>query len=164
LIAFSTLVPVFQAYMLDFSFAPTSQQIMLVQSFSLLLLGAALATLATINFSQAFFIGILASPLSFVRPLSIPRSLPIAIRAPLAVVVVAGMLAVSPLPLLFANSHYFNRSFHHMLVEAAWGWKIEKVWTSITVWIIWWPAWVCGTIVLLNGLMPPRQPAQVKSR
>jgi len=146
-----------QAWMVDFSFAPTRQQIMLVQCFSLLLLGAALATLATVNFAQALFVGLLASPLSFVRPLALSHSISFPVRAAAYAVAVTGMLAISPLPLLYASSRYFQRPFHDMLVEAAWGWEVEQVWTSITVWIIWWPAWVCGMIVLLNGLLPKQQ-------
>ena len=153
-----------QAWMIDFAFAPSQQQIMLIQCFSLLILGAALATLATVNFAQALFVGLFAGPLSFVRPLRLSSSLPSPARISLAILAVLAMLAISPLPLLYASSHLFKRSFHSMLVEAAWAWKVEQVWTSLTIWVIWWPAWVCGTIVLLNGLLPKRQPSGVKTK
>src|SRR5690606_381245 len=47
--------------------APTAQTFTLVKSFSLLLLGLFLSTLATINFSLSFVIGLLSVPFTFTR-------------------------------------------------------------------------------------------------
>ncbi|KAK0750457.1 Gaa1-like protein [Schizothecium vesticola] len=49
-------------------YRPSAQQYHLLQSFSLLLLGMFLSSLATLNFSLALLVGLLACPLSFVRP------------------------------------------------------------------------------------------------
>ena len=34
-----------------------------------------------------------------------------------------------------------------MLVEAAFGWKVQGLWTQVVVWCVWWPAWVVGGVV-----------------
>ncbi|KAA8629245.1 hypothetical protein SMACR_03516 [Sordaria macrospora] len=46
----------------------TTQQYHLIRSFSLLLLGMFLSSLATLNFSLAFLVGVFSAPLTFVRP------------------------------------------------------------------------------------------------
>ncbi|KAL1306028.1 hypothetical protein AAFC00_004156 [Neodothiora populina] len=131
----------------------SAQNYLLMQCFSLLLLGAALSTLATLNFSQALFVGILAAPLSFVRSFSPPKSSPLVVRVLLAILAVAVMIATSPPAVLMIGSHLSRKHFVDLLEAAAWAWKVEKVWTAVTVWIVWWPAWVCGSVVLLSGMM-----------
>ncbi|KAF2433851.1 Glycosylphosphatidylinositol:protein transamidase, GAA1 component [Tothia fuscella] len=47
----------------------TKQELMLLQCFTLLLLGLFLSALATLNFSLSLLIGLLSAPFSFIRPL-----------------------------------------------------------------------------------------------
>src|SRR3954447_20437715 len=64
----NTLLPFALSQYLTQYHAPTTQQYQLIKSFSLLLLGMFLSSLATLNFSLALIIGLLASPLTFMRP------------------------------------------------------------------------------------------------
>lgn len=129
------------------------QNFTLIHCFSLLFLGAALSTLATLNFSQALFIGLLASPLSFVRSFAPPKSLPLLFRALLGLLATAVVVAVSPPAVLLIASKLSGKDYGELLAAAAWAWKVEKVWTAVTVWIIWWPAWVCASLVLFSGIV-----------
>ncbi|KAK3720665.1 Glycosyl phosphatidyl inositol protein transamidase complex subunit [Vermiconidia calcicola] len=149
------------------------QHIFIIQSLSLLLLGATLSTLSTLNFSLAFLLGLLCSPLSFVRPLpSLRFSLEqttryvstddaAGIAANLAVVapVSALFVAVSPPVVLWVVKGMFFGSggVEGMLVEMARGWVAQGVWTGAVVWGVWWPAWVVAASVLWSGCW--RRPA-----
>lgn len=151
--AATLITPAILATTFNRVFTVSPRSITLIHCFSLLLLGAALSTLATLNFSQALFIGLLASPLSFVRPFSPPPWLPRPVTVALAILAVTVMVAVSPPAVLMISSHLSRKHFVDLLTASAWAWKVEKVWTVVTVWIVWWPAWVCGSIVLLSGMI-----------
>ena len=128
-----------------------------MQSFSLLLLGASLSTLATLNFSLAFAVGIVASPLSFIRPLPSARTAGGTSRYALnlAISLLAALVyaAVSPPVLLYAFSWYWKKDVEWVLVEIAKGWVAQGVYTSFVVWSVWWPAWVIGGIALFSGAL-----------
>ncbi|KAK8022615.1 hypothetical protein PG993_013382 [Apiospora rasikravindrae] len=64
----SLALPHALSFFLVTTYKPTHQQYQLITSFFLLLLGMFLSTLATLNFSLAFLVGLLATPLTFVRP------------------------------------------------------------------------------------------------
>ncbi|MCJ1282817.1 Glycosyl phosphatidyl inositol protein transamidase complex subunit [Xylographa opegraphella] len=132
------------------SYAPlTHQQRLLTKSFSLLLLGMFLATLATLNFSLAFLVGLLASPLSF---LGVPPSDPpqgevsapwtIAKRTLSSIV----LHALAPGVVLFAVCTYSGVSVEEVLTQAAFGWNVSGLWTQVIVWCVWWPAWLVGGV------------------
>src|ERR1700712_329807 len=83
-------------------FTPSQQQYTLIKAFSLLFLGMFLSTLATLNFSLAFLIGLFSAPLTYVQPL--PRS-----------PIVATMLAISltmlaPTTVVLAGTKYWGLS------------------------------------------------------
>lgn len=135
-----------------------------MQSFSLLFIGATLSTWATINFSLALLIGLLASPLCFARPvplrnLTAPTSeaekkgavLKFAMRLPAAL----AYLFASPPVALYAISWYSEKDLAWILVEIAKGWLAQGVWSNLVIWSVWWPAWVLGGIVLFSGVIPP---------
>lgn len=140
--ASTVMVPINAASALQRVFSVTKQHITLIHCFSLLFLGAALSTLATLNFSQSLVIGILAAPLSFIRPASGP-----------GMKMLGGLLLVafSPAVLLYAGSVALKVEPQTLLADAAWGWKVEGIWTGLMVWLLWWPAWACGTVVLMSG-------------
>jgi glycosylphosphatidylinositol transamidase len=129
------------------------QTFTLIQCFSLLLLGGALSTLATLNFSQALFVGLLASPLSFVRPFSPPRTWPIGVKVFLGILSVAVMVATSPPAALYGLGMVTGKRFDEVIAAAAWAWRVERVWTGVTIWVLWWPAWVCGGLTLCSGFI-----------
>lgn len=149
LVATYTL-PILLSITLSRFFYITPQQIQILQSFSLLCLGATLSTWATINFSLAMAVGILASPLAFVRPVSI--------RSPmfeLAGRSVAGVLhlAASPPAAFYALSWYLRKDMSWLLLESARGWAAMGVWTYLVVWGVWWSAWVLGGVVMWSGIV-----------
>jgi glycosylphosphatidylinositol transamidase len=122
--------------------APTAQQYQLTKSFSLLLLGMFLSSLATLNFSLAFLVGLLASPLTFMRPW--PR-LPAMRFACLAL-----LHAIAPTTVLLAAAGYWNVDAGHILARAAFGWNVWGMYTSIIVWCVWWPAWLVAAVGVLG--------------
>lgn len=157
------------SFMLPFTLASTlathtsPQQVLTIQSFSLLLLGAALSMLATLNFSLALVIGILCSPFSFIRPLpSIPLrsdlktkddAQNLVLRVATAALPTALLFTVSPPVVLYAINHHFVRDMEWVLLEMAKGWNAQGVWTSLVIWGVWWPAWVIGGSVLFSGTL-----------
>jgi len=155
----SLLGPYYLANKLKRTLSP--QQTILLQFFSLILLAAALSTLATLNFSLALLIGLLASPLSFLKPL--PRLASrselrtaddahgvfnaVAVRVPVILV----WVLFSPMVALYAVNGNFVKDLEGMLVLMARGGVVQGVWTWAVVWGIWWPAWVIGGVVLCSA-------------
>lgn len=120
------------------------QQYHLIKSFSLLLLGMFLSSLATLNFSLALMVGLLSAPLSFVR--SFPdatSSSPAAKRAACA----ALLAAVSPTSVLLAAALYWGLDVQSVLREAAVAWHVCGTWSAVVVWCVWWPAWLAGGLI-----------------
>ncbi|KAK5113543.1 hypothetical protein LTR62_003412 [Meristemomyces frigidus] len=161
----SYLLPSLLSILLVRTLSASTQQIQILQSLSLLLLSAVLATLATLNFSLAFVVGVLAWPLAFVRPLFNPfaasmtltstnlhRSLLLAGQ----LLVTALYLALSPATVLYILTRYFDTSVQWTLLEMAKAWQIQGVYTALVVWAIWWPAWIVGGVVLTSSAWKPR--------
>ncbi|KAI0165084.1 GPI transamidase component GAA1 [Hypoxylon sp. FL1284] len=121
---------------------PTAQQYRLIKSFSLLLLGMFLSTLATLNFSLAFLVGLLAAPLSYTRPW--PASA--AARYASATL----LHALAPPAVLLAGSVAAALGVDAVLAEAAFGWHVWGMYTQLVVWCVWWPAWLAGQLVVLG--------------
>lgn len=121
---------------------PTAQQYQLIKSFSLLLLGMFLSSLATLNFSLSFVIGLLSTPLSFTRPW--PASA--AARCAHA----AALHLLSPFVVLAAGSALGAVPLARVLEEAAFGWHVWGLYTPLIVWCVWWPAWLVGQVVVLG--------------
>lgn len=122
---------------------PTVQQYQLIKSFSLLLLGMFLSALATLNFSLAFLVGVMASPLSFMHPW--PHHP--AVRWACA----AFLQLISPTAALYSVSTYFNISIGEVLKEAAFGWDVWGMYTPVIIWGVWWPAWLMGSVIVLGN-------------
>lgn len=130
------------------NFRPTLQQYSLIQCFSLLLLGMFLSSLATLNFSLSLMVGLLSSPLSFLRPW--PK-LP-AMRWACSVL----LNLVAPTAVLAGWSVYWHGGLGgsggvgEVLQEAAFGWRVWGMYTSVVVWGVWWPAWLVGAVLVLG--------------
>lgn len=137
-------LPHLASNLLTTKFQPTAQQYALMQSFSLLLLGMFLSTLATLNFSLSLMVGLLSTPLSFVRPWP---SLP---AARWASALLLHLLA--PTAVLALWSAYWSAwsSLGEVLREAAFGWHVWSMYTSVVVWGVWWPAWLVGAVAVLG--------------
>ncbi|KAI0127963.1 Gaa1-like protein [Xylariales sp. AK1849] len=137
----STALPHIFSSLLTTSYNPTAQQYQLITSFSLLLLGMFLSSLATLNFSLAFLVGLFATPLSFVQPL----------RNPVGRYIYSAVLTVlSPGAVVSAAAVASGVGINEVLKEAAFGWDVWGMYTPLVVWCVWWPAWVVGGIVVLG--------------
>jgi glycosylphosphatidylinositol transamidase len=123
-------------------FKPTTQQYQLIKAFSLLLLGMFLSSLATLNFSLAFLVGLFAAPLTYIRP--VPGK-------PVAMIVI-GLLfnLLAPTAVLFIGSYCWKLDVGDVLREAAFGWDVWGMNTQVVVWCVWWPAWLVGLILLFG--------------
>ncbi|KAL3491571.1 Gaa1-like protein [Aspergillus germanicus] len=137
----NALLPLLLAALLSRN-STTTQQTHLIKSLSLLLLGLFLSTLATLNFSLSFMIGLLCAPLSFVYRIS-AETAPV-LRYTLSAAGLVFLNLLSPPVVLLAGCAYFGVSVETVLTEAAFGWNVWGMWTQVVVWCVWWPAWVVG--------------------
>jgi len=113
-----------------------------MKTFSLLFLGMFLSSLATLNFSLALLVGLLAAPLTYVHPLP---------GRPILAAIAAVMLNfLAPTAVLCMGSLYWNIPVGEILKEAAFGWDVWGMNTQVVVWCVWWPAWLVGAILLLG--------------
>lgn len=146
-LAFSLLncaLPHILSRVLTTYYRTTTQQYQLIQSFSLILLGMFLSSLATLNFSLALLVGLLASPLTLMQPWpnhGIVRWTRTAL-----------LNLVAPTSVLFIWSTTYHLDVGEVLKEAAFGWDVWGMYTPVMVWCVWWPAWLVGSIAV------PRQP------
>jgi GPI-anchor transamidase subunit GAA1 len=109
-----------------------------------------LATLATVNFSLSFIIGLLSSPLTFIgispaETAADPPSKPSQVRRVLENM---ALQALSPPSVLFIGCLVAGVDVQKVLMEAAFGWRVWGLWTQVIVWCVWWPAWLAGGIAV----------------
>lgn len=142
------LLPIILAALISHHTPLTPRHLVLTQCFSLLVLGIFLATLATLNFSLAFLIGLLSTPFSFLGPsLSATSQEPRLSRT--MKLFESGLLQlVSPPVVAFAVCRWAGVDVGEMLAEAAFGWRVSGLWTQVVVWCVWWPAWLVGAVVV----------------
>ena len=127
----------------------TQQHQLLLQCFSLLLLGMFLATLATLNFPLSLFVGLLSSPLSFIGPpLFSPTDSDVAISKARKIISTIVLQLLSPPIILWLACGSFGVSVSDVLAEGAFGWNVNKLWTQVVVWCVWWPAWLAGSVLV----------------
>lgn len=107
-----------------------------------------LSSLATLNFSLAFLVGVFSTPLTFVRPC--PNS-PILKWLSLVVLYVLSPTTVvfvaSVLPGLDEKVGY---GLGEVLRQAAFAWDVTGTYTPVVVWCVWWPAWIVGVVSVLG--------------
>ncbi|KAJ5905174.1 uncharacterized protein N7473_002090 [Penicillium subrubescens] len=124
------------------------QQYLLIKSFALLLLGLSLSTLATLNFSLSFMIGLLCAPLSFITRIQGPA----AVRYPISILGLALLNLLSPPAVLIGICWYTGVPIETVLTQAAFGWDVWGMWTQVVVWCVWWPAWLIGCVLLGSSM------------
>lgn len=137
----NTLLPFLLSYLVS-THKPTLQQYHLLKSFSLLLLGMFLSALATLNFSLSLLVGVLSIPLSFAQPWPGNDAARYASAALLQL--------VSPAAVVYSVAAYFGLDVGFVLKEAAFGWDVWGMYTSVVVWCLWWPAWLIGSLLVLG--------------
>lgn len=142
----NSVLPFLLSKLLTYYFAPTAQQYYLIKAFSLLFLGLFLSSLATLNFSLAFLVGLLAAPLTYIRPLTSKTILNRVLKAPLELL----LTAIAPTTVLAAGSWAWGMTVQDMLTQAAFGWNVWGMNTQVVVWCVWWPAWLVGGILLFG--------------
>jgi len=103
-----------------------------------------LSTLATLNFSLAFLVGLCAAPLSFIRPKPGRPSVAAALWMLL-------LSVISPMAVLLISTRVMGRGVVGVLLEASFGWHVWGMWTQVVVWLVWWPAWVVGSVVAASS-------------
>jgi len=153
-------LPYLTAFTLSFFRRPSAQETILIQCFSLLLLGMFLSALATLNFSLSFLVGLLAAPLTFVRPIvpaqrsseKASSSFITRNRKTLAAIMSVGLSFVNPVVIITAATYYWGTDVVNVLVQAAEGWHVWGMWTQLVVWLVWWPAWFAGAVVVAGTL------------
>jgi glycosylphosphatidylinositol transamidase len=101
-----------------------------------------LSSLATLNFSLALIVGLLATPLSFIQPCKSVAS---------KAVVYALLNAVSPVAVVGLAAAYWGVDVASVVRGAAVGWGVCGTYSPVVVWCVWWPAWVAGGVVVLGG-------------
>jgi len=111
-----------------------------MKAFSLLFLGMFLSSLATLNFSLALMIGLLAAPLTYAYP--VPG------RPVVAAVFGTLINLLAPPAVLFAGCYYWDVQIGDFLREAAFGWNVWGMNTQVVVWCVWWPAWLLGAMLI----------------
>ena len=128
----------------------TPQDHLLVQSFSLLILGIFLATLATLNFSLSLFVGLLSTPLALVgNSLSgSTRATDVFPSKTQRMVFTFILQLISPTVIVWAVCYFWGNDLGELLAEAAFGWKVNGLWTQVVVWCVWWPAWLAGNVLV----------------
>ncbi|PMD67341.1 Glycosylphosphatidylinositol:protein transamidase, GAA1 component [Hyaloscypha bicolor E] len=135
--------PLILSALLTHYFAPTAHHYTLIKTFSLLLLGLFLSSLATLNFSLAFLVGLLSAPLTYMQPLP---------NRPIVKGVLAVLLsALSPTTVLVAGCWWWELGIGRVLKEAAFGWDVWGMTTQVVVWCVWWPAWLVGMVLLFGN-------------
>jgi glycosylphosphatidylinositol transamidase len=138
--AINTGLPVVLSGLISHYFSPTTQQYQLIKAFSLLTLGMFLSSLATLNFSLAFLIGVFAAPLTYVQPLS---------GRPLISNLLGLLTSVfAPSSVVLAGAFWWGFDIGEFLEEAAFGWDILRMHTPVVIWCVWWPAWLVGAILV----------------
>ncbi|CAI6095439.1 unnamed protein product [Clonostachys chloroleuca] len=137
----SIVLPLIVSHLLTSFYKPTVQQSQLTKSFSLLVLGLSLSTLATLNFSLSFIIGLLATPLSFVQP---TRS------QPLRWAFAALLSLIAPPTIAYTAAMTAGADVGGLLRDASFGWNVLGVYTPVAIWGVWWPAWTVGTVNVLG--------------
>jgi glycosylphosphatidylinositol transamidase len=102
-----------------------------------------LAALATLNFSLAVIVGLLASPLSFVRRVGNPAG---------TFAQLGMLLAVNPIMVAQWACKLLDADLAEVLRLSAIGWGVWGMWTQVVVWLVWMPAWVVGAGIVAGGL------------
>lgn len=116
----NSILPLLLSSILTSFFAPTAAQYLMIKSFSLLLLGLFLSSLATLNFSLAFLVGLLATPLTYIYPMSSASVPKILLKAVIALF----LTVIAPTAVLVIGTWAFGGSIEEVLAEAAYGWDV----------------------------------------
>jgi glycosylphosphatidylinositol transamidase len=159
--AFSTqITPYLAASFLTNNKLMTPQAKTLIPCISLLLLGIALSTLSTLNFSLGLIVGLASTPLGLTQaPLLLPVSSKARASATITIRTVLSLLLlhlVHPTTIVYLASHFLTSAgfgdVKDVMLLASEAWTIQGTYTALVVWLVWWPAWFVGTTVVSSAL------------
>lgn len=139
----TSVFPILVTFLFNYTTPLDTQEITLIQCFSLLLLGMFLAALATLNFSLSFLIGVATIPLSFVRRTE---------STGLNIAQLAFLTLLNPIMIVQLGTKALGGDLVTLLIQAAQGWHIWGLWTQVVVWLVWLPAWAVGAAVVATGV------------
>ncbi|KAL7273916.1 Glycosyl phosphatidyl inositol protein transamidase complex subunit [Rhizina undulata] len=140
--AFSAIFPPLLSLFISKTFSPTATHFTLIKCFSLLILGLFLSSLATLNFSLSFLVGLFSVPFTFVRPF-FPEG-----KWILGVSYMILLQILGPTAALVGVACYWGEDISIILKEASFGWNVWGMWTQVVVWCVWWPAWVTANAMV----------------
>lgn len=139
----TTLIPVGIAFLFFNNRPLSTQELTLLQCFSLLFLGVFLAVLATLNFSLSVLVGVASVPYSFIRRTS---------NIQVNVGLLAVMAVLNPLLVIHVGTKLLGGNLGEILSKAAQGWHIWGLWTQVVVFLVWLPAWTINAAVIATGV------------
>ena len=102
-----------------------------------------LAALATLNFSLSVIVGVACVPLSFVR-----KSAHNGITG--AQLLLLALL--NPCLIVQTGTRLLGADLMEVLVQSAIGWHVWGMWTQVVFWLVWFPAWLVGAVVVGTGM------------
>ncbi|USP73138.1 hypothetical protein yc1106_00412 [Curvularia clavata] len=141
----TTLLPIAVTFLFNWSDPEilSAQALCLLQCFSLLLLGMFLAALATLNFSLSVIVGVACVPLSFVRKSASSRGTAVQLLV---------LALLNPVLVVQTGTKVLGASLLEVLMQSAIGWHVWGMWTQVVFWLVWFPAWLVGAIVVATGM------------
>lgn len=159
--AFATqITPYLAATFLANNNLMTPQARTLIPCISLLLLGIALSTLSTLNFSLGLLVGLACTPLSMTQaPLLLPaasKSKSSTLATIRTIVSLLLLHLVHPTTIVYLASFFLTSApagdVKDVLLLASEAWTVQGTYTALVVWLVWWPAWFVGTAVVSSAL------------
>lgn len=128
----------------------------MIRSFSLLLLGMFLSSLATLNFSLSLIIGVLSTPLTFMKPWPDSRIMRTFCTILLNV--------IAPTMVLVISAWIWRLDIGEgILKEASLAWNVYGMYAGVVVWCVWWPAWLAGSVTVLGRPVPAKSADKIKT-
>lgn len=114
--------------------------IVLLSSFSQIMLGMFLSAIATINFPLALAIGMIAFPTCFIGPAQ-TKLTQIVTRVTL-------LIFTSPMSVLYLYCTFAGADWRIVIVDFVFGYEWQHVWTPIVIFGVWWPVYFLSSIVV----------------
>jgi len=160
----TNILPYLTAVFLRANALINTQALTLIPCISLLLLGIALATLSTLNFSLGLLVGLVASPLALIHAhLLLPEAVSTtksktATSLPIRAITTLLLLhLINPTSITYLASHLLTAAplgnVQSLLVMAGEAWLVHSTYTAVIVWLVWFPAWFVGASVVACGLI-----------
>lgn len=114
--------------------------LILVDSYSQIMLGMFLSAIATVNFPLSLFIGIVAFPITFIRPTE-HKIAQILVR-------VALLVFTSPMSILYLFCAFTGMDWRELIMDVMFGYEWLHAWTPLAIFGVWWPAYFLTSVAI----------------